>query len=84
MEETIMKFLKNSTESWEEFGYRCIQGAYGVKDGEAIAEKDVHVSPERTISKAKQLGEHLENISQETPTNLEVFDAMNELRKTHA
>ena len=76
-----MKFLKNSTESWEEFGERCIEGSYGVKDGEQIANKDVDVSPERTISKARQLGEYLEDMGQDTPTNLEVFDAMNELRK---
>lgn len=80
----MMEFAKDSTESWHEFGYRCIEGAYGVKDGEGIADKDVDVSPERTISKAEQLAEYLENGEQDIVTKLEVFDAMNELRKVKA
>ena len=78
---TVLEFVKDSAESWEEFGYRCIIGAYGADNGEGVADKEVNVSPERTISNAKRLGEYLEERGQETISRLQTFDAMDELRK---
>ena len=66
---------------WDEFGEACILGCYGEIDGESIANKKVNISPHRTITQSQQLGKHLESENIQNLTDLQVFDAMDELRK---
>jgi len=74
------KTFKKELTPWDQFAEQCILGCYSGKDGESIANKNVHISPHRSITKAQQLGRLLESENIQTLTDLDVFEKMNDLR----